>query len=110
MYALTDRPTRQESTGNSHNNSMLDFLLPQFPTSRRDVFRAAQACNKLAKIAIGQVRRKLYRMKDDALRKVITTGGHSVRVEADHERYPGLLSVSLVQNPTLRLHTHEAWL
>jgi len=90
--------------------SVLNQLAPMPTDSARECLLRAVTCNRLAKLAIGSTRRKLYRLKDKNIKLALKAHPADVEVCCDHELYPGLMSVRLKDAVHLRLHTHENWL
>lgn len=93
-------------------DTVLDGLNPSWPTSPRECVRKARVCNRLAKLKLftGQLRRKLYRLKNRNIRAAFEINQEALSVRVDNDRYFGLLSVALKADPDERLHTHENWL
>ncbi len=79
--------------------------LSRLPANRNLMQRARRA-SRLAKAVRGKARRQFYDVKHRCINRLVNAGG--VRLEADHRRYPGLLSVAV--DGEGRLHTHEVWM
>lgn len=95
---------------NRQQASVLDCFAPCARDSAQQCLIRAAMCSRLAKLVGGQVRKKLYRLKNANIRAALKRPSGSVEVVADNDRYLGLLSVRLCGSESLRVHTHENWL
>ena len=89
--------------------SVLDCLAPCHFESAPQRIRRADLCSRLAKLARGRTRKKLYRLKDANIRATLRNPSGAVEIHADRDRYFGLLSVRL-KRTRVRVHTHENWI
>lgn len=86
---------------------LLECIEPPQVCGDRELERAALIANRLAKLACGQTRRLLYRIKDRCLLRLYRR--ESLVLNVDVDCHPGLLSAHLrLEHRTL--HTHENWL
>jgi hypothetical protein len=97
------QPTHRQS-------SVLDCFAPGWGDSARQCLRRAALCSRLAKLASGRKRKKLYQLKNANIRAALRLSPELVRIHADHDRYFGLLSVRLNSSEGVRVHTHENWI
>lgn len=88
-------------------NTVLDFIEPGNHCSKMQLWQAARTSNRLAKLAMPCMRRRLYSIKDRCLLRLWQGG--NLQEATDRDRYPGLLSVNL-KGRNEKLHTHEGWL
>lgn len=91
-------------------DTVLDGLNPSWPTTPKECVHKSRVCNRLAKLVTGQLRRKLYRLKDRNIRAAFELNQEALSVRVDNDLHFGLLSVALKADPDVRLHTHENWL
>ena len=90
--------------------SVLDCFAPCDGDTARQCLSRAALCSRLAKIARGLVRKKLYRLKNANIRAALRCAPGLVEIRADRDRYFGLLSVRLDGADGVRVHTHENWI
>ncbi len=91
-------------------SDVLTGLAPSPEDSAKECFMRAKQCSRLAKQVTGPLQRKLYRFKNMNLAAAFARAPSQFTTTVDHHRYPGLLSVSCNDNPSIRVHTHENWL
>lgn len=89
--------------------SVLDCLAATHGDSAEQCLRLARLCSRLAKLVRGSMREKLYRLKNDNISEALRRSPSRVQICSDMECFPGLLSVWLVGQPRVRVHTHENW-
>ena len=91
-------------------STVLDCLAPRQGEDARQSLRRAALCSRLAKLVQGNVRDKLYRLKDANICAAISTSPEQVEISVDNDRHFGLLSVRMIGTNDVRVHTHENWL
>ena len=91
-------------------SSVLDCFAPCHGDTARQCLSRAALCSRLAKLARGRERKKLYRLKNANVRAALRCSSGVVEIHADHDRYFGLLSVRLTGSDGVRVHTHENWI
>lgn len=102
---------RTKSLSVSFGETLLGFLSPfGVAKSASQLFELADLCSRLAKLATGSTRGKLYQYKNRYLAAIVVRHPELIHSRSDHQRYPGLLSISLRHDLKRRLHTHENWL
>ena len=89
---------------------VLDCFAPFHGDTARQRLERAALCSRLAKLARGHARKKLYRLKNANIRAALRCSPELVEIHADHGRYFGLLSVRLNRSKGVRVHTHENWI
>ncbi len=89
---------------------VLDYFAPCRRDTARQCLERAELCSRLAKRARGQLRTKMYRLKDANIRAALRAAPEGIEIVADNDRYFGLLSVSLRGCDGVRVHTHENWM
>ncbi len=100
----------QEGSGTiGRGESVLSGLEPNWPTTASECLRRAKTCNRLAKLVTGHTRQVLYRLKNLNIRAAEQLAPAALLVRVDHDLHVGLLSVSLRDDPSVCVHTHENW-
>lgn len=90
--------------------TVLDCFGPCPGDTARECLRRAALCSRMAKLASGRTRRKLYRLKNANIRAAVLCSPELIEIRADHDRFYGLLSVRLDSADGVRVHTHENWI
>ena len=90
--------------------TLLDHLGPSPADSAQACMRRAVLCSRLAKLAHGALRDRLYRLKNNNVRIARDHHPGSLEFDVDRDRFFGLLSVRLRGAPSVCVHTHENWL
>ena len=90
--------------------TLLDHLSPSPSDSAQACMRRAVSCSRLAKVAHGALRDRLYGLKNSNIRVARDHHPQSLEFDVDSDRFFGLLSVRLRAAPSVRVHTHENWL
>lgn len=90
--------------------SLLDFFGPVAVTNARECLHRALMCSRLAKLSVGTLQRKLYRLKHQNIRAAIALEHSALVIRVDHDRYWGLISIALLADRRVSLHTHENWI
>lgn len=90
--------------------TVLDCFEPCPGDTALECMRRAALCSRMAKLASGYTRRKLYRLKNANIRAALRCSPGLVEIRADRDRYFGLLSVRLNGADGVRVHTHENWI
>ncbi len=90
--------------------TVLDGLAPRQGEHARQCLQRAALCSRLAKLVQGNVRDKLYRLKNANICAAIRSSPGLIEVSVDNDRFFGLLSVRLIGANDVRVHTHENWI
>ena len=90
--------------------ALFDHLAPSPADSAQVCMRRAVSCSRLAKVAHGALRDRLYCLKNSNIQFARDHHPRSLEFDVDSDRFFGLLSVRLRGAPSVRVHTHENWL
>ena len=90
--------------------TVLDCFGPCNGDTARQCMGRAALCSRLAKLVRGQARKKLYRQKNANIRSASRCSSGLIEIQADRDRYFGLLSVRIGGPGGIRVHTHENWI